>query len=321
MNSLKIVSRFISLIIIISVIWYAVSNWGKLDDVTLSEPLYILPAVLLTCLNTFFSGRILDAVLEHRDIKLSYKETFGLSAITRFGNYVSTGYLGTSLRGVYLKKNFSVPFSSFSGGFLFSNFVQLATTGGLGVLILLLQPSEGLDGSLYPFILFIIVSLLATLFFPAGPIKKIQKHLEASKNKPLHLLSKALKEYLILRSRPAVLIRLVVWTLAALFASAGSLFCFFKAVDANLIYSQALFMSIAANWAIVVSITPANIGVGEGFLALGAKIIGVSIPQTLVVAVLQRVVNFLVLALLSLIFTPILYKRSFFKIKEVTRNQ
>lgn len=325
MKSYRIFSFTTSLIIIVAVIWYVTTNWSSFSEVSIVQPLYLLPAGLFTTINVFFLGRILDSVLSHRKISLSPTETFGLSAITRFGNYISTGYLGTSIRAIYLKKTYSLPYSNFSGGFVFSNLVQLSVTGVLGTLIILTLFYEQTPiGSLF-FMFVLMLGFLGILLSPTGTLTRLRDKINTNPNKkPLHLLSKALTEFINLKKHPSSIIYLILWTLCAIVASAFSLQFFFRALGYTIAIQQVLFISIAAGWALIVSITPANIGVSEGFLALGAKIVGVPVPQALAVAILQRIINFLILGALSLIFTRVLFKRSFFqlqRLKERTEDE
>jgi uncharacterized membrane protein YbhN (UPF0104 family) len=80
----------------------------------------------------------------------------------------------------------------------------------------------------------------------------------------------------------------------------------FSLFGIHITFFQALFMSALGTLAIIISITPAGLGIQEAVSVFSAMVIGLTPAQSLPVAILGRVVGMLVIFTLGPIFSYVL---------------
>lgn len=320
-NRKKILSLVIIVFFLGVFIWYISSNWKQFEEISLYNPLFLVPAVALIAVNIFCQGMLLDLAVEPHGIKLSKKEVFGLSSITRFGNYISTAYGGTTLRAVYLKKTYGVSYTKFSSSFILSNVLQLVYTGFLAIFIYFVE-SGSVDNSRVVYVfLFSLIFLLIVLVFPVRfPKRLLERVMSKYSNKIFKLAYTALTEYGKVRRYPHMLSKIFFWLIIAVLSSATVLWLIYKSLGADVSLLPVMFISILGAWAIIFSLTPANIGISESLFVIGANLMGISIPITLIAAIVLRALIFSTVSLLSLYLAPKLLDTTFQKLKNIKND-
>lgn len=309
---MKKYKRFIGIIILLLILaaftWYITSNWAGFQDIQLSNPAWLIPAILLIIINLYSIGAVLEVAVEPHGVFLSKKEILGLSSITRFANNVTPSYLGTAIRAVYLKKKYDVSYAKFTSSFAVSNIVQLVISGVLALLILISQTGFATEYTMIVFMLVFILFFVIVLSLPLGWLVSFFARLSDRKTKKtakvFERLSVVVAEYGKIRSQPKLFIKMFVWTLVALLSTTGTVYFIYLSLGLDIPFISAAFIAILGSWAIVFAITPGNIGVSEGLLVIGAQLMGVSIPITIAVAILRRLVVYLVTFILASYFAP-----------------
>ena len=84
----------------------------------------------------------------------------------------------------------------------------------------------------------------------------------------------------------------------------------FKTFGIDIPISSALLLASLANLSLLIAITPANLGVAEAVTIFTALAVGISVPQSLAVSLLNRAVQMLVLFVLGPIFSYNLLKKA-----------
>ena len=82
----------------------------------------------------------------------------------------------------------------------------------------------------------------------------------------------------------------------------------FRVFGFDIDFIKCLFLASLGSLSILISITPAGLGINEAVIVFSALTIGITPAQSLLVALLGRVISFLVLFILGPIFSALLIK-------------
>jgi uncharacterized protein (TIRG00374 family) len=315
----NIVTILLPVVFLAILVWYVSTNWSKFESLSIKEPLFLLLSATLVTINVFCFGKIFELAIKPHGVNLSNHEVFGLAGLTRFSKQISPAYIGAAVRAVYLKKNYGVSYAKFSSSFLLSNVLQLAISGIVAILIFILH-EQGLTNSQPLFLIFVLATLFILLIY--GPItffvslfkKRTNKFI---KNKIIERLTEALEQYDKIRKNPDVIIPTFFWMILALLISSVTLYALYSSLGVDISIVSTIFISAFLSWTMVFSITPGSIGIREGLMVLGASLMSVSVPETLAVALILRLVTFLVVTLISSYYAPKLLNTTLLNIKRV----
>lgn len=321
-NRKRLLNTATLLILVAVFTWYIKGNWAKFQELSLANPVLLVPVAIVGLFNVYSLGVLLDLTIRPHGIRLSRNEVFGLSALTRFGNYVSPGYLGAVIRAVYLKRKYSMTYTKFSSSLVVSSMLQFIMSGILVLLIYALR-ADSLVNSGPILVIVLAMALFVLLFFmPLGKIIKFIKRLESKHNsKVLERLADALKQYGTVRSHPGLFYDMTLWVTATIASSSLILFLLYRVLGTSVEVLPVIFIMAIGGWTIIFSITPAGIGVREGLMALAAQLMGVSIPATLAAAIILRLVTFTTVSILSAYYAPKLLNTTLFHIKDIKTEE
>lgn len=322
MSRLKKTLRLVLSILFIGLIaWYIAVNFDKFQQINISNPGYLLLAAIFMLLSIYCQGKLIDIAVEPHGINLKQGEVIGLSAITRLGNIVSTGYAGTAIRASYFKSKHNVSYTKFSSSFVLSNVLQLLYSGIILILIYSFNKHSDVSTSVAVIIITSIIFMTLLLLTPIRPFRVVVSKLTSKfKNKFFKLLATAVEEYEKVRKHKGLLIRIFIWLIFSVLSSTGILTSIYHSLGTNISILSAMFISIMSSWAIIFAITPANIGISEGLLVFGAGIVGVSIPVTITLAIIQRFISVAVSAGISFFAAPKLFNLSLKNILSINRS-
>ena len=109
--------RYISVLISLSlVIGFGVYIWIRRERILplLSvSPIYLAIVIILGCIFTAASGLITKYLVAVFGIRLPIKEWFGLAILTTMTNCLIPLQSGSSIRAIYLKRKYGLPYSKF----------------------------------------------------------------------------------------------------------------------------------------------------------------------------------------------------------------
>ena len=301
----SLIRLLVSLIVFALFGWYIATNWASFSEIRLTGWRFLVPAVLFYILNVLFMGLLVEQAMKPHGAELRVREAFGLSALTRFSKQFAPGYLGSALRAAYYKKNFEIPYTKFSSSLVLSTLLQLMVSGLLAVLTYsVLVPGLNITWQIST-ILFGISAATIALYAPLSLARKAIKYIGARyPNKIIKQLLIAVDEYLRVRKQPKFIYWSTAWALLALLSSAGALYFYYLSLGTSVGVTGVVFISCLTSWTTLFSITPSDIGVREGLMVFGAKVAGIPISVTLAAAILLRVVQFVIVALLASYYGP-----------------
>lgn len=309
----KIIGFILAVVILGVLAWYVSVNWQDFNSLQFAAPWLLLPTALGIALNIYATGMLMDVTLQPLGVFLRRKEVFGLASLTRFSNVIASGYIGMMVRAVYLKKTYNFSFAKFSSTFVVSNAILFLVSGLLALTTFVLHGSTGTQDSTNVVIVVLIVMSVLTAMFTL-PLHWLQRWLQRRSGKVFNRLATFTNSFLIIRSRPLVLVKIIAWAATALLSFTLVTFFLYQTLGHAITPLQVVFITALSSWGIVFSITPGNIGVREGLMALAAQLIGVPVATTIAVALLMRLLVFLVAALASAYFAPRLLGVSLLKI-------
>lgn len=305
MKSKKILLISILAIIIFFFIYYIgkhLSDFKQLASVGLANIWLVLVAGVILFINLALNGYILDVLMHSFGLKLKLKEWFGLAMITNFYNYITPFRGGMIARAVYLKKKHKVPYVHF-----------LATLGAVYIIIFLVGSIAGMlsmffiwkyTGLFNKLIFFLFLAiflvLLAVIIFSPKFHEK--------KNKWLNRIIKVINGWHLIKNNKKVVFSTLTISLIQLSLGAISNIILYLIFGVHIGFFMALFLAAISSIAILVSITPGNLGIGDAINVFSAAVIGIGLTSAVAATILGRAINLLIIFILGPIFSYVLLK-------------
>lgn len=203
---------------------------------------------------------------------------------------------GAGYRAYYLKKNYNVNYSHFALLFTANYLVVFFICALFGLIGSLLQTTHAQQSANYGVVAFFAacaISLLTLMFI--SPSKLPGKSKIAVRTKAV------LGEWDVIVSNKKRLLELFLIGLAQFWFLAVSFFFELKAVHASTTVAGLMVYSAVAGFSILVAFTPAAIGFRETLLIFAKQALGVSVSLILLTAIVDRLIYFVLLALLMLL--------------------
>jgi len=300
----KILQYGIVLVILAFAVFYIVKNIDDFKQISLINPLWLIPLIFLFLLNYYFIGLQTKVLLEPLGLKLKNFEAYMLSVVTGFYNLITPAHGGMVVRAVYLNKkhNFSYTnfFSSLAGMYVITFFI-----GSLFGLI-----SMYFIKRIYGFFNLIIFFIFLGLFIPLLVILAFSPEFKETKYDFINKFIKVINGWNLIRKNKKILLTCVLVTSYSLLA--GTFFAIFSyyIFGINLSFIQALFLSSINSISILFLLTPGNLGVQEVINVFSASVLGITPVQSIPVALLGRFVQFIGLFILGPVFSYNLLKHN-----------
>jgi uncharacterized protein (TIRG00374 family) len=300
-----LISGGILVIMAVLFIYYLFKNIGDFEQL-FSIPLHnlwlIFVVVLIILLNFFITGMLNNELMKPFGISLKRKEYFGLSVISNFYNTITPFRGGMAARAVYLKQRYKfayVHFLATLAGIYVLTFFIAGIVGLISILVLWLN--YGLFNSLI-FYLFLAISL-----FMLGIIILSPKFNE-SKKKWFSRFVKVINGWHLIKNNPKIVFTTSIVALIQLVLGALSTLVLYSIFNINIGFFKALFIVSIGSIAILVAITPGNLGIADAIGVFSATIVGVGLKEAVAVAILGRVISLILIFILGPIFSYILLK-------------
>lgn len=267
---------------------------------------YIVILSLLIIFQSFLRGQKLKLIMEIYNIKLKFKEWWGLEIMTDVGNSVLPFKGGLPAKAVYFKKKYGLSYVSFVSGTGISYLIDFLGFGLIGILAgFFLQVQNEVKYSVLIFFGLIFLCSSFVLFFLPVPIKlniKMLEHVVKSVND----LQVARKNYWpIFKMFWNFLVR-HAFTIARLYFG-------FLAFGFSIPIYTCIIMGILVGVSKLISITPMQLGFRESIIILSAKMFEVNDILGVLVATLDRALSVIISLLVAPLISYVLVKD--FKIK------
>lgn len=291
----KYLGQIIALVFLAFLIIYFINNQESFKQL-LEVPIWVLAIVAAGKLTNI----VLNAIFTSETLKvfkkdISLKESFLVSFMSAIGNFFGPLLGGTSLRGYYLKNKLNFAYKNFIST-LMGYYVILFFVGGIvGLASLIAIGRESGQESIALTVFFSAMTL--SLLFAIIMTPKLNYRPKNKKiARPFRLVDEVLhgwKSIKNFKGMPTLLAELSITTYLTFFVATAAEFWAVGADPniANIGLYAALF-----SLSMLVALTPGALGIREAVLFAFSAIIGLSGEQILQIAVIDRSMNYLVLA-------------------------
>jgi len=264
-------------------VYYIANNKEAFTIILEANLSFVLLSGLCMLVFWLFTGVRLYLVLQLFDLKLKFREWFGLVIITKFFSYFLPFRGGMVARAYYLKKQYAFDYTRFLGStvglYMLSIFLNCLL--GLGILFFfnrfdderILTLTYLLTAALAGIVL---LAVLSVFFKDRIKYKYVDKITES-----INLFTE----------RPGILIKLILNHLAIRFFWALSIYFIFRSLAIDINVLEATFLSILVAISILFSITPANLGITETVIASFAFIFSYTFDNGVAASLLLRAVE------------------------------
>ncbi len=304
-NRMRILSGLILAVIVAFFVWYIlrhISDFKGLAIVGLSNIWLVLLVALIVLITFYLNGFLLDTLMRPFGFKLGFRESFGLAIITNFYNTITPFRGGMAARAVYLKKKYKFPYINF-----------LATLSAIYIIIFLIGSLLGLisiifiwkNYSIFSPIIFIL--FLAVFLFLMSIIIFSPK-LPEQKNKWLNRFIKVINGWHLIKNNKKIVFATAIVSLIQLILATTTLLINYSIFGIHLSFFAALFIASINSLAILIAITPGNLGIGDAINVFSASIVGVGLTNAIAATILGRAISIIVISILGPIYSYQLMK-------------
>ena len=297
-------NRWLLVVIIGASLALAWSFWGR-GTISLSEVRWrqLVPLGLIHLGILLVNGLVLRHFLRVYGICLRASDWFGLAVVTSMGSYLATGAGGMMVRAAVLKHRFNLEYSRFAA--------LLSTNYLLNVLVVSIL-GLGAFGAYYGrtgFDVWAVPVLLALAGFLALALA-LTRPLPKKRSGPVAGFVTQLHEgWEILSQSPVAIIQVAGLLAINLVLQAAALRVAFSVFSFELPPDAAMLLSALSSFAIFFSVTPANLGIQEGFTSVASLVIGTGFAEGLAAMAVLRAVAMVNIFVLGPIFSYLLLKK------------
>ena len=302
MKTKPLISTIVIIAIILFLINYIKNNIESFKQLTITNPLYLIPLIILFIIFLYTNGIILKVLMKPFNINIKTKEAFGLATITNFYNLITPLRGGAAARAVYLKKKHN---------FAYVNF--LATLSAIYIIIFLISSLTGIISMLFILnkyqlfnkLIFALLSIITIVLLSIIIFSPKQKEV---KNKWLNRFIKVINGWHLIKNDKKIIITTAIASIIQVAIATTQYLIVYHMFGIDIGITKALFISAISNLAILVAITPGNLGIGDAINVFSANIIGIPLTEAIAATILIRVVNLVIILILGPIFTYYLLK-------------
>ncbi|MBN1997992.1 flippase-like domain-containing protein [candidate division KSB1 bacterium] len=220
-------------------------------------------------------------------IRLLFREYFGLTVCSTMFNYYLPARGGLVARAFYLKKKHGFYYSHYTSLIVGSYLITYNTTALFGLIVGIILYINGLQNQLnliFIFTFLLVVSLAGTTIL----LIIVRKKRFAGRSKVSNFFSRVKNGLKYFRQNRHLILNIISINLLFIVVMALRLYWSFCSLDISVNFFQIFCVSALANFTMVISITPANLGIREGIVGFSASLLGVELPDAILAAALDR---------------------------------
>jgi uncharacterized membrane protein YbhN (UPF0104 family) len=280
MRCRKYWSIVVLVLTVAAIAWY-LSSQSRL--LTAFENVSLLAIIYLVGMRVLFlgtNGLFLREFAVKFEVELASKEWFGLSVVTTMGNYIAPLSGGMVARAAYLKHRHELPYARFATLLASSYLVNFWVVGIVGLLTLLTFGRIHLYWQMLVFFAVVTISISALTLFPTVRLP--------GENRIAKTVNTALAGWVLVKNDRILLAKLVAYALVNVFLNGLSFWIAYDALGSRISFRNALLIGLLTSFALLIRITPGNLGIQEAAVSLSSGLLGTGTGQGLLVALLIR---------------------------------
>lgn len=289
----KLIKPFLVIILLLLFILFLNAFWEDLKSVRIRSWSDLAFASFFFILLTITNGYVNNVIWRKQQLELSFHEWYGLNIVNTFANFILPMRGGLIPVATYLNKKHNYKYSSFIT-FLSAIYIIVFWVNSLAALIALIilyRTEQFFTLPLTGFLLAVFASLtVIILFSPKVPLTGVSYI-----DKFLGLIN----DWHTLRKIGGIKRKIALFALINVVIISFGTYFQFRALGYEITFLSSLILGIIGGFSLLLSITPGNIGVKEGIVALTSSVLGVPAWQTVVVGVLDRIIGFTIATLIA----------------------
>jgi len=227
------------------------------------------------------------------DLKLSPSEWFCLTMVNSLLNYILPFKGGQWVRAYYLKEQHDFSYSHYLSsiyGFFILSFLNAAS---IGILAVLFDSRElkGFQTNMLMIFILLFLAVLAVFCLSYILSKAVKPHLN---NRVSRILGNVHEGVRMMMNKPRLI--LLFWavnTLIVLLSSVQYYYCI-HFLGGTVSWLSAIGVMALASFAIVIALTPGNIGIRELFMTYTCRYMSIPFPLSVLAAGLDRVIHMMI---------------------------
>jgi len=290
------------LLISISIIFFMFKKEEIISLLNISLYLIFI-LIFLNLITLILNGLRIKVLMEPYNIKLKFSEWSGISVLNTAGNYLTPFQGGLFFRSIYLKKKYNFPYSSFITTVLASYIAGFFIYGLIGIILVLFFNSNFLFK--LPMVIFFFILTLFTLY-----IILFSPKINNTSFRFINRFIKIINEWSNISKKKTFVVKLLAIEFFSLIFVSLRMFYAFKAISYSLGFASSIFISIFFSISVLLSITPAGLGIRESFVGFSSQIIGLNFDKGVIAATIDRIIIIVLIIILAPIFTYFLSKKS-----------
>ncbi len=293
-------SWVISLIIIGLIAIYVKQHLPEFTKIFQLSPFPLMVLVFMIFLNLVLLGCFTKVLLDSFEVKLTFREWFGLSVVSTMGNYLMPFRGGAGIRAVYLKKRHNFTYATFLSTMAALYLITFFVNSLIGLICM------GLIYLHYGIFNLPLFSFFSVAFFVLSLIIIFSPQIPNFGNRCLNTISNFVNSWYRIKSNQKLAFKLLVIILLISMVKLYSIYFAFQAFSIDISMLKSLLISTLLSFSTLINLTPGALGITEGVIILGAKIFSITPAQSLLVAGLIRVVTLFFVFILGPIFSYLL---------------
>lgn len=300
------VPRYISILATIFVLLafavYFALNTNKFRPLLHIDWLFLIFIAVLDIAAIAVNGLFTKLILKPFHKEISILESFFVSLISSVGNFFAPAGAGLGFRAVYLKRRHGLSYKDYIT-ILSGNYVIVFLTSSLiGIISLYLLRSRAdhqWDVLLAVFAGIFVVSLIMSLV--KVPLPNPRRFKSSALRSLLSNLSRVIHGWSYIVSHRRLMLQLISLTFFNLGLVMATTFIIIKSLHFSVGFVALMLFSVLGTFSVFINITPANLGVKEAIYLFSSAILGFSLNQIVLIALVDRGILFLVLLLMWLL--------------------
>ncbi len=300
--------NFSVLLLVGLLIWMAMyikNHLHEFEDIQLVSWRDVVILLVISFPGLILRGLFVKLLVEHFEIKLKFKQWFGIMAVANLWNYLFP-FGGFGLRAAYLKKFHNFPYAYFLSTMMATYIIRFLIYSVLGLICLGLIYFDTGFFAVNLFFLMLGVALVCLIAMVVTP------KLPAIENRIFFHLSRMMNGWLELKKDKALILKLAVVLLLSIFVFAGIVYFALFAFHYQLSLFEILLVSIMVCFTVLLPLTPGSLGIQEGAIVFTVQLFGLTIAQGILVAGLVRLVYLIWAFTVGPLFTYLLMNEPVF---------
>ncbi|RLA39868.1 MAG: hypothetical protein DRR42_26700 [Gammaproteobacteria bacterium] len=296
-------NRLISVVVLVIFLaifgFYFAANIDSFKILLDIKPVYILLAAIGHITVIGLNGVLIKKILVPFKVHLSRRDSFYVSLISSIGNFFLPMQSGAAIRAVYLKKQYKLAYDNFitilSGNYVVVFFIN-SLVGLLTIFFLrnVATTSEFVVLGLTFLSIFVVTVLTAFT-------KLVDKYLELLARimpweKIKNSATKIKTGWRMIIGDKKLLRDLIGLTISSLVVNLFIIQSEFTSLGLNSIFWAVVLIATLDSVVLILNFTPASLGIREVILIFSATALGLTVPEILSLAIIDRSIKFIVLS-------------------------